>query len=77
LADIVFTAFFVPKSKGIMWGFGPVVELPTGGSLRGTQKWSAGPSLVVLIQPGEWTMGGLINNAWSFAGDSERGDVTI
>ncbi len=75
LADIVFTAFYVPKSKGIMWGFGPVVELPTGGSLRGTQKWSAGPSLVVLIQPGEWTMGGLINNAWSFAGDSERGDV--
>jgi hypothetical protein len=75
LSDIVFTAFYVPESKGAMWGFGPIVELPTGGSIRGTQKWSAGPSLVVLVQPGDWTFGGLINNAWSFAGKSDRGDV--
>jgi hypothetical protein len=72
LGDIVFTGFYVPESKGITWGFGPVVELPTGGSIRGTQKWSAGPSLVVLVQPGEWTFGALINNAWSFAGNSDR-----
>ena len=75
LSDIVFTAFYVPESKGVMLGFGPVLELPTGGSIRGTQKWSAGPSLVVLVQPGDWTLGGLINNAWSFAGNSVRGDV--
>ncbi|MCK4676677.1 MAG: hypothetical protein KAT48_00975, partial [Bacteroidales bacterium] len=75
LADIVFTAFYVPESKGIMWGFGPVVELPTGGSIRGTQKWSAGPSLLVLAQPADWTFGALINNAWSFAGKSERDNV--
>jgi hypothetical protein len=59
LADIVFTAFYVPESKGLMWGFGPTFELPTGGSIRGSQKWSAGPSLVVLAQPGDWTFGGL------------------
>ncbi len=75
LSDIVFTAFYVPESKGAMWGFGPIVELPTGGSTRGTEKWSIGPSLVVLIQPGDWTFGGLINNAWSVAGKSDRGDV--
>ena len=75
LGDIIFTAFYVPESKGAMWGFGPVIETPTGGNMRGTQKWSAGPSLVVLVQPGDWTMGGLINNAWSFAGNSDRGDV--
>jgi hypothetical protein len=75
LSDIVFTAFYVPKSNGVMWGFGPVAELPTGGDLRGTQKWSAGPSLVVLIQPGDWTFGGLVNNTWSFAGNSDREDV--
>jgi hypothetical protein len=75
LSDIVFTAFYVPESKGLMWGFGPVVELPTGGSIRGTQKWSAGPSLLVLAQPGDWTFGVLINNAWSFAGKSDRDDV--
>ena len=75
LADIVFTAFYVPKSKGVMWGFGPVIELPTGGSKRGTQKWSAGPSFVVLAQPGDWTFGCLVNNAWSFAGKPERNNV--
>ena len=75
LADIVFTAFYVPESKGLIWGFGPVVELPTGGSIRGTQKWSAGPSLLALVQPGDWTVGCLVNNAWSFAGNSDRPDV--
>jgi hypothetical protein len=75
LSDIVLTAFYVPESKGAMWGFGPVVELPTGGSIRGTEKWSAGPSFVVLAQPGDWTFGCLINNTWSFAGKSDRGDV--
>ncbi len=58
-----------------MWGFGPVVELPTGGEKRGTQKWSAGPSFVVLAQPGDWTFGALINNVWSFAGNSDRDNV--
>ncbi|NOR76020.1 MAG: neuromedin U [Draconibacterium sp.] len=75
LGDIILTGFFVPESKGLMWGFGPVIELPTGGSIRGSQKWSVGPSLVLMAQPGDWTFGGLINNAWSFAGDSDRKDV--
>ncbi|VAX17395.1 hypothetical protein MNBD_IGNAVI01-1195 [hydrothermal vent metagenome] len=75
LGDIVFTAFYVPESKGAMWGLGSVVELPTGGEKRGTQKWGAGPSFVVLLQPGNWTFGGLINNVWSFTGNSDREDV--
>jgi hypothetical protein len=75
LADIVFTAFYVPKTKGLMMGFGPVFELPTGGSKRGSQKWSAGPSLVLMVQPGQWTIGALVNNVWSFAGKSDRADV--
>jgi hypothetical protein len=75
LGDIVFTAFYVPESKGLMWGFGPILEMPTGGSMRGSQKWSIGPSLVVLAQPGEWTFGALVNNVWSIAGNSDREDV--
>ena len=75
LSDIVFSAFYVPESKGLMWGFGPVVELPTGGSMRGTEKWSAGPSFVALHQTSEWTIGGLVNNTWSFAGESDRDEV--
>jgi hypothetical protein len=75
LSDIVFSAFYVPESRGLMWGFGPVFELPTGGSMRGTQKWSIGPSFVALQQTSVWTFGLLINNAWSFAGKSEAGNV--
>ncbi|MBO3117442.1 hypothetical protein J4050_11830 [Winogradskyella sp. DF17] len=75
LSDIVFTTFYVPESSGITWGAGPVIELPTGGANRGTQKWSAGPSAVMLVQPGDWTFGALANNTWSFAGDANREEV--
>lgn len=74
LSDIILTAFYSPKSKTI-WGIGPVIEMPTGGKNRGTQKWSAGPSFVILVQPDDWTFGALINNTWSFAGNEEREDV--
>jgi hypothetical protein len=75
LGDIVFTAFYAPNSSGFIWGLGPVIEFPTGGSIRGSEKWSAGPSLVLLVQPGSWTFGALLNNVWSFAGNSDSDDV--
>ena len=75
LADMVFTAFYVPETKGLMVGFGPVAELPTGGSIRGTEKWSVGPALVLMVQPGDWTVGALLYNTWSVAGNSDRTDV--
>lgn len=75
LADIVFTSFYVPPSGGLMWGVGPILEFPTGGDTRGSQKWSAGVSGVALAQHGGWTLGALVNNVWSFAGDSEAPSV--
>ena len=75
LGDITLTAFYVPESDGAMWGVGPVLEIPAGGEKRGTEKWSVGPSFVLLYQPGDWTVGLLMNNLWSFAGKSEREDV--
>ena len=75
LADILFTAFYTPPSDGLIWGVGAALEMPTGGSERGAQKWSLGPSVVALYQPGDWTLGILANNVWSFAGESEREDV--
>ena len=76
LSDITFTAFYVPESKGIIWGFGPVIDIPTGGEKRGSQKWDIGPSFLALVQPGEWTFGILANNVWSFAGKSGVPDVS-
>jgi hypothetical protein len=75
LSDIVFTAFYAPPNQPFTWGFGPVLEIPTGGAEKGTQKWSAGPSFVALLQPEDWTFGVLVNNAWSFAVKEERADV--
>jgi hypothetical protein len=75
LSDILFTAWYVPESEGAMWGVGPVLEMPTGGEKRGSQKWSLGLSGLALVQPGNWTIGGLFNNVWSVAGKSERDDV--
>ena len=75
LSDLVFTAFYAPSGGSVMWGVGPVVEFPTGGARRGSQKWSVGPSVVLLMQPGPWTVGLLANNVWSVAGDSDRSAV--
>ena len=75
LSDLTFTAFFVPESQSLTWGVGPVVEMPSGGAERGTEKWSLGPSVVVLKQSSVWTLGILANNVWSVAGKSERSDV--
>lgn len=75
LGDILFTAFYVPASRSMMWGVGPALEMPSGGEHRGTQKWSLGPSAVVLSQSGPWTLGVLLNNVWSIAGKSQRDDV--
>jgi len=76
LGDLLFTAFYTPPSNGdLTWGVGLAVEMPSGGSERGREKWSAGPSVVALKQPGAWTLGILANNVWSFAGESTRADV--
>jgi hypothetical protein len=71
------TFFVSPKISKVIWGVGPTFIFPTAtntGNL-GSGKWSVGPSVVVLVQPGKWTLGGLWNNAWSFAGHEDREDV--
>lgn len=75
LSDMLFTTFYVPESEKVTWGPGIALEIPTGGEKRGSEKWSVGPSLVVLVQPGNWTVGFLANNVWSIAGNSDRTDV--
>ncbi|HEY7306890.1 MAG TPA: neuromedin U [Bryobacteraceae bacterium] len=72
--DMTPTFFFAPaKSHNVIWGAGPVFVLPTANSkVLGQGKLSVGPSLVVLVQPGHWTVGALVNNAWSVAGSGGR-----
>jgi hypothetical protein len=77
LGDIVATAFFSPATSGrIIWGVGPVLLLPsaTNNSL-GSEKFGLGPSVVLLTQPGKWTLGLLFNQIWSMSGPNDRNDV--
>jgi hypothetical protein len=77
LGDINHSVFLSPANPGkIIWGIGPAVSFPTAtDSILGSGKWSAGPTAVVLTQPKPWSIGMLVANLWSFAGDSDRDDV--
>jgi hypothetical protein len=58
-------AFFLSPSKAskIIWGAGPQFVLPTATNpALGQGKWSMGPSIVVLAQPGKRMVGALVNN---------------
>jgi hypothetical protein len=74
LGDTNPTFFFSPAKPGkLIWGIGPSFVLPTATDRTlGSGKWSAGPSVVALAQPGKWTVGALVNNVWSFAGQKSR-----
>jgi len=78
LGDIQFTAFLSPaKPGGIIWGVGPIVQMPSGTDDSITSgKWAAGPSAVALKMDGHWVYGVLANYLSSFAGQSDRGAVS-
>lgn len=75
--DMQPTFFLVPKKTGkLIWGAGPIIQLPTATSTYlGQGKLGLGPSIVLLTQPGHWTIGMLANNVWSVAGSGGRPDV--
>lgn len=77
LGDINTTLFLSPANGGkVVWGVGPIISFPTAtDKTLGTDKWSAGPSVVLLTTPGPWVLGFLTSNIWSFAGDDKRSDV--
>ena len=77
LGDMQPTFFISPRKPGkLIWGVGPIIQLPTATSTYlGQGKLGLGPSIVALAQPGHWTLGVLVNNVWSVAGSGSRPDV--
>jgi hypothetical protein len=74
LGDINPSFFLSPvKVHTLIWGVGPALVLPTAtNAALGQGKWSMGPSVVGLVQPGPWTIGALLNNVWSVGGQLNR-----
>jgi hypothetical protein len=76
VSDVLASFFFSPSRGALIWGVGPVISLPsTTMPTLGTEKWSTGPTVVVLKQTGPWTLGALWNQVWSFSGNPGRDDV--
>jgi hypothetical protein len=77
IGDTVFTAFLSPAKPGsLIWGAGPVVQLPTNSNAElGNKNWGLGPSFVVLhLDKGDpWVYGVLVNNIWSLTSDQRGG----
>jgi len=79
LGDTTQSFFFSPVAKpgAPIWGVGPAFLWPTSTDKDelGSGKWGAGPTGVLLAQEGPWTLGGLANHIWSYAGDRDRPEV--
>ncbi|OPY86606.1 MAG: hypothetical protein A4E73_03910 [Syntrophaceae bacterium PtaU1.Bin231] len=84
LGDINTTLFLSPArlvpvaEGGVFWGVGPILQFPTAtDDILGSEKWAAGPAAVVGYLGKTWVLGGLVNNLWSYAGDSNRASVNV
>jgi len=79
VGDITLQLFASPSaSQGFVWGLGPVFQFPSASSdALGSEKWSAGPSLVVLNVGKRWVVGGLLTHVQSFAGNGARDTVSV
>ncbi len=83
LGDISPQIFFSPSKPvdtflgDLTWGIGPnlLFNTATDDSL-GTGKWGAGPNTVVFFSNPPWNYGALVEQTWSFAGGSDRDDVS-
>jgi hypothetical protein len=77
--NITQSFFFSPKEPtagGLIWGVGPVFQIPTASDDIAPDQWGAGITGVALRQSGPWTVGGLANHVWSISGDDEFGDLS-
>jgi hypothetical protein len=76
LANLQYQALFTPAAPGkVIWGAGPVFDFPTNTDGLGSDKWSAGAAFLALTMPGNWVVGALVQNVWSYAGPSDEPDV--
>ena len=71
IGDITQEFFFSPTHPGpLIWGLGPVFTVPSATDpILGQGRVLLGPTAVLLVTPGHWVMGVLVNNQWSVGGN--------
>ena len=71
LSDITLSLFFAPKESKLIWGVGPIVQLPTTtNDAVGTNEFGLGPAIIVVNMKGKWVYGATMNNVWSVGNDN-------
>jgi hypothetical protein len=77
LGDMQPTFLLSPsKPSKLIWGAGPLIQLPTATSnYTGQGKLALGPNIVALTMPRNFVLGVLVNNIWSVAGSGSRTNV--
>ncbi len=75
--DTTPTFFLTPAhATKVVWGVGPSLQMPTASnSALGAGKWALGPSVAVFTQPKWGTVGFILQNVWSVAGDPKRPNI--
>jgi len=69
MGDTSFLGFAVPNAapKKTVWGIGPAINIPTGGSdqFTGSGSWQLGPAAVVMVSPVKGLqVGALVFHQW-------------
>ena len=80
IGDTSFAVFLSPaKASSLTWGVGPAITIPSASNPEalGSGKLSLGPTGVLFLGLGKWTMGAVASNVWSVAGKSDREDVNF
>lgn len=64
------------RTSKLIWGAGPIFQLPTATSqYLGQGKFAIGPNIVAVAMPGHFVLGVLANNLWSVAGSGSRPSI--
>jgi len=73
IADIQEQLYLTPtKTKGVVWGVGPVFSFPTSTNVATeTGQFALGPTFVALVIGKKWVYGGVVNQLWRIAGSTE------
>lgn len=77
LGDWAHVSLLTPEASSPILGVGAIISVPTATDpVLGSGKWSAGPALRLTYRTERWNLGSVFGQLWSFAGQSDRHDVS-